>query len=80
MASQYIPKSSEVLPATVDDVKAGCSLPVLVTNRLYVSRGVETLRERENVEHDRQASTRDDTSRILSEGDSPLLGVSMTDL
>ena len=63
------PKSSELhskvashgLLLPLDDSKAGCSLPVRVTNRFYVSTGVETLRERENVEHDRQASTRVDT-------------------
>ena len=68
-ASQYTCNHSKVfrsiashgLLLPLDDAKAGCSLPVLVTNRLYVSRGVETLRERENVEHDRQASTRVDT-------------------
>ena len=58
--SQYTPKSSEVhsnvashgLLLALDDAKAGCSLPDRVTSRFYVSRGVETLRERENVEHD----------------------------
>ena len=64
------PKSSEVysnvashgILLLLDDSKAGCSLPVSVTNRFYVTRGVETLRERGNVEHDRQASTGVDTS------------------
>ena len=53
--------ASHGLLLALEDAKAGCSLPVRVTSRFYVNRGVETLRERENVEHDRQASTRVDT-------------------
>ena len=53
--------ASHGLVLLLDDAKAGRSLPVRVANRFSVSRGVETLRERENVENDRQASARVDT-------------------